>query len=56
SNLAGLMPQDASVLYANNVFNFLKILVKDGQLTLDMNNEIIRGAYFTAEAKAEEQA
>lgn len=55
SNLAGLMPQDASLLYANNVLNFLKILVKDGQLTLDMSNEIIRGAYFTAEAEAQQQ-
>ena len=50
SNLAGLMPQDASVMYANNVLNFLKILVKDGQLTADMGNEIIRGAFFTAES------
>lgn len=53
SNLVGLMPQDASLLYANNVLNFLKILVKDGQLTLDTSNEIIRGAYFTAEPEAQ---
>ncbi len=56
SNLAGLMPQDASVLYANNVFNFLKTFVKDGQLNIDMNNEIIRGAFFTAEAEPGGQA
>ena len=56
SNLAGLMPQDASLLYANNVLNFLKILVKDGELTLDMDNEIIRGAYFTAPAETNENS
>lgn len=49
SNLASLMPQDASVMYSNNVLNFLKMLIKDGALNLDMDNEIIRGAFFTAE-------
>lgn len=47
SNLAALMPQDASLLYSNNLFNFFKILVKDGELHLDMNNEIISGALIT---------
>ena len=47
SNLAALMPQNASQLYSNNVVNFLKILVKDGALNLDMENEIIKGAYIT---------
>lgn len=52
SNLAALMPQDASVLFSNNALNFIKILIKKGELDLDMNNEIIRGAYFTAEPVA----
>lgn len=47
SNLAALMPQDASVLYSNNLLNFLKIMIKEGDLNLDMGNEIIRGAYIT---------
>ena len=47
SYLANLMPQDASVMYANNVLNFIKTFVKDGKLNLDMNNEIIRGAMIT---------
>jgi H+-translocating NAD(P) transhydrogenase subunit alpha len=51
SNLASLMPQDASFLYSNNVFNFLKVLVVKGELNMDMNNEIIRGAYITAEVE-----
>lgn len=53
SNLPALMPQDASQLYSNNVVNFLKLLVKDGQLTLDLENEIIRGAFITAEPAAD---
>lgn len=47
SYLPAQMPQDASLLYGNNVLNFLKMLIKDGQLNLDMDNEIIKGAYFT---------
>lgn len=50
SNLAGLMPEHASLLYSNNVLNFLKVIIQDGQLNLDLENEIVRGAFFTADA------
>lgn len=49
SFLPAEMPQDASLLYSNNVLNFLKMLIKDGAMNLDMDNEIIRSAYFTKE-------
>jgi len=58
SQLAESMPQDASQLYSTNVLNFMKLWVKEGELQLDMENEIIRGALFTAEieeATAEDQ-
>jgi NAD(P) transhydrogenase subunit alpha len=48
SFLADDMPQDASLLYSNNVLNFVKTWVKDGELNLDMENEIIASALFTA--------
>lgn len=48
SNLAATMPQDASRLYSNNVFNFLKYILKDGQLALHTDNEILQGAWITA--------
>lgn len=48
SQLAALMPQDASLLFSNNILNFLKMLIKDGAMNLDMDNEIISGAFFTA--------
>ena len=54
SNLAGLMPQDASFLYSNNVYNFLKYIIEDGQPKLDLNDEIIAGAYITADGEEEE--
>ena len=47
SALAAEMPQDASFLFSNNILNFLKIIIKDGQLNLDMTNEIIESALIT---------
>lgn len=48
SDLASEMPQDASFLYGNNLLNFMKLFVKKGELNIDLQNEIIRGAYLTA--------
>lgn len=44
SNLAATMPADASKLYARNVFNFLQLLWKDNQLSLDFGDDIVGGA------------
>ncbi|GJM36451.1 MAG: NAD(P) transhydrogenase subunit alpha [Saprospiraceae bacterium] len=44
SDLAEEMPQDASRLFSNNLMNFLKLLIKDGALSIDMDNEIIAGS------------
>lgn len=44
SNLAATMPADASKLYARNVSNFLQLLWKDNQLSLDFGDDIVRGA------------
>ena len=47
SDLASAMPEDASTLYANNLFNFLKLIIKDGDLHLDFANEIVNSAFIT---------
>jgi NAD(P) transhydrogenase subunit alpha len=46
TNLAALLPADASALYARNVLNFVNLLVdpKSGELKLDRADEIIAGA------------
>ncbi len=49
SSLASLMPQDASFLYSNNLLNFAKVWMKENQLNLDMENEIIASALITAD-------
>lgn len=48
SNLAATAAQDASFLFSNNVLNLLKLIVVKGEIQLDLNNEIIKSAYFTA--------
>jgi len=47
SNLPGSMPVHASELYSKNVAAFLTYMVKDGQLNLDMEDEIISGALYS---------
>lgn len=49
SDLSSTMPQDASTLFATNVFNFLKPMIKEGEPHLNMDDEIIRSSYITHE-------
>jgi NAD(P) transhydrogenase subunit alpha len=46
-NLASTAPYHASQMYAKNVTAFLLHLVKDGQLRLDMSDDIIRETLLT---------
>ncbi|MEM1124663.1 MAG: Re/Si-specific NAD(P)(+) transhydrogenase subunit alpha [Bacteroidota bacterium] len=48
SALPSDMPQDASTLFSNNIHNFLKLILKDGVLNLDMEHEIVKSALITA--------
>ncbi len=43
-NLAGTIPATASMLFSNNLTNFVSSLVKDGKLDLDMEDDILVGA------------
>ena len=49
TNLPSTLAVHASQLYARNVVELLKLIVKDGKLNLDFNDEIIRGACITHE-------
>jgi NAD(P) transhydrogenase subunit alpha len=55
-NLANTMPQHASMLYAKNVLSLLSLLIKDGTLTLDMNDEIARGVCVTRDGEITNEA
>lgn len=47
TNLPSLLPLHASHLYARNVFALLQLIVKDGQITLDFEDEIIEQTTVT---------
>jgi len=40
-NLAATVPTHASHLYSNNVLAFLRLLIKDGELQIDMNDDVV---------------
>jgi len=42
-NLPGMVPQDASMMYANNIAKLLGEFVQDGQAEFDMDNEVVAG-------------
>jgi NAD(P) transhydrogenase subunit alpha len=50
-NLPATMPLHASQLYSRNVFALLDVLVKDGKLTLDRNDEIVRDTLLTQDGE-----
>jgi NAD(P) transhydrogenase subunit alpha len=49
SNLPGALSADSSSLYARNLFNFISLIVdkKSGALTVDWNDEIVKGSAVT---------
>jgi NAD(P) transhydrogenase subunit alpha len=51
-NLAALVPADASSLYARNVLDFLKLILdKEGKLTIDREDEIVRAVMVCADGE-----
>ncbi len=53
SNLAGRLAQDASNLYARNLFNFVSLLQNDDKTGLEINwdDEIIKGTLLTKDGQ-----
>jgi len=49
TNLAAEIPAHASQMYARNLVTFLKHLLEDGELRLDLEDEITKGALLTHE-------
>ena len=42
-NVPSTLARDASLMYSNNVVSFLKTIVKDGELTVDTEDEVVFG-------------
>lgn len=49
TNVPSRVAVDASQLYARNLFNFLSPFIKDGTLTLDWEDELVKGTLVTKE-------
>jgi NAD(P) transhydrogenase subunit alpha len=50
-NLPAEVPVDASKLYARNVLNFLGLIVKKGELVIDLGDEVLAGACVAHQGK-----
>jgi NAD(P) transhydrogenase subunit alpha len=50
-NLAATVPVHASQLYSRNVTAFLSLIVKDGQLSIDMNDDVVGPSCVTHQGK-----
>src|SRR5216684_2449606 len=51
TNLPGTVPVHASQLYSRNVSAFLNLLIKDGELHVDMNDDVVGPSCVTHEGK-----
>jgi proton-translocating NAD(P)+ transhydrogenase subunit alpha len=49
--LAGTIPIHASQMYSRNITSFVLLMLKDGKLTLDFNDDIIRDTCVTHDGK-----
>lgn len=49
SNLPSDMPADASKMFGKNAINFLKLIIKDGKLDLNFEDDIVKGTCITHE-------
>jgi NAD(P) transhydrogenase subunit alpha len=51
-NLPASVPVHASQMFSRNVYNFLgELITKEGQLNLDMENEVVAGSIITRDGK-----
>lgn len=47
SNIPSTMPGDASKMFGKNVLNFLKLMLKDGQMNVNLEDDIVKGTCIT---------
>lgn len=47
SNLPSTIPSDASKMFGKNVLTFLKLILKDGQINLNFEDDLVKGTCVT---------
>lgn len=55
-NVPSLLAEHASELYAKNLLNFLQLIVADGELTLDWEDEIVARSCLTHDGEIKNEA
>lgn len=50
-NIPGMLPVSATSMFANNLFNLVSYLLKDGSISLDMHDEIVSSILVTTDNK-----
>ena len=50
-NIPGMLPTSSTWMFANNVYNLVKYLTKDGKIVLDRNDEIVTKILTTIDGK-----
>ncbi|MGI8480236.1 MAG: NAD(P)(+) transhydrogenase (Re/Si-specific) subunit alpha, partial [Gaiellaceae bacterium] len=55
-NMPSTMPLHASQMYARNVQSFLGLLLRDGELVLDFEDEIVRETCVAHEGRVLQEA
>ncbi|WP_373775092.1 NAD(P) transhydrogenase subunit alpha [Porphyromonas loveana] len=50
-NIPGMLPKSSTWMFAQNMYNLMKYLVKDGQITLDMNDEVCSSILVTRDGE-----
>ena len=53
TNLPSMLAYHASLMYARTLVNFLRVLVRDGKVQLDLQDELIRAPLVTHDGKVQ---
>ncbi|MGH9454073.1 MAG: Re/Si-specific NAD(P)(+) transhydrogenase subunit alpha [Terriglobia bacterium] len=55
-NVASMLAEDASQMYANNLYSLLSLFLKDGKISLDWNDEVIAKTALTFAGEIKHEA
>ena len=50
-NIPGMLPTSSTWMFANNIYNLVKYLTKDGVFGLDTSDEIVKGILTTIDGQ-----
>ncbi|OQB24996.1 MAG: NAD(P) transhydrogenase subunit alpha [Firmicutes bacterium ADurb.Bin182] len=50
-NIPGMLPTSSTWMFANNMYNLMKHITKDGKIVLDMNDQIVKSILVTVDGK-----